>query len=75
MMYGICYIAVGLCLAYVLKHELNIICLISTKSDVKLRTKINEKKSQLELYLKLCPVWPFLLLKELYDEIKTRRQS
>ena len=71
----IAYILIALCLAYFLKHQLDIVNLLSTKNDLKLRSQILEKKSQLKLYLKLCPVWPVLILKEFYDEIKKLRQG
>jgi len=69
------YILLGLFLAYILKHQLDVVNLIPAKADVKMRNKINKKQCQLKLYIKLCPVWPFLLIKEVYDEIQTRRQS
>jgi hypothetical protein len=75
MNYVIIYILVGLCFAYILNHQLNLVHLIPSKADIKLRNKINNKKKQLELYIKLCPVWPILLIKELYDDIKKRRQG
>ena len=71
----IAYTLIALCLAYFLKHQLDIVSLLSTKNDLKLRSQILEKKSQLKLYLKLCPFWPVLILKELYDEIKKLRQG
>ena len=61
------YVLVALCMAYILNHQLSIVRLISTKSDL--------KQKQLELYIKLCPVWPMLLVKEIYDEVKSRRQG
>lgn len=69
----IAYILIGLCFAYILNHQLKVVCLISTKTDVKMRNKVNKKQAQLKLYIKLCPLWPFLLLKEVYDEIQERR--
>ena len=69
------YFIVGFCLAYVLNHQLSILKLIPSKADIKMRNKINKKQEQLALYIKLCPVWPLLLLKELYDEIQSRRQN
>ena len=69
------YIIIGLCLAYLLKHQLDIAKLLPKKADIKLRNKISKKQKQLELYIKLCLVWPILLIKEVYDEIKERRQS
>ena len=69
----IIYLIVGLCLAYVLNHQRNIVELISSTKDLKTRKKIAEKQKQLNLYIKLCPVWPFLLVKEAYDEIQKRR--
>ena len=69
------YLIVGLCLAYFLNHQLKIMKLIPVKADVKMRNKINKKQAQLLLYIKLCPVWPFLLIKEVYDEIQEYRQS
>jgi hypothetical protein len=71
----IIYVVVALVIAYILKHQLNLIEVIPTKADVKLRNKINKKKKQLSYYLKLSPIWPVLLVKEVYDEIKERRQS
>ena len=47
------YILVGLCLAYILNHQLKVVSLISTKSDVKIRKKVNKKQEQLKLYIKL----------------------
>ena len=44
-------------------------------SDVKLRKKANERKNKISSDMKLVIVWPVLLLKEVYDEIKQRRQS
>ena len=69
------YIIVTIFLAYVLYHQLQVVKLISTKTDLKLRSKVVEKQKQLRLYIKLCPVWPALILKEIYDEFKQRRQS
>ena len=71
----ISYLVVGLILAYILNHQLTILKLIPSKADLKMRKKINQKQAQLKLYIKLCPVWPFLLIKEVYDEIQERRQS
>ena len=68
------YLLIGCCIAYVLNHQLSIVRLIPAKADIKMRSKINKKEDQLKLYIKLCPVWPFLLLKEVYDEIQERRQ-
>ena len=69
------YIAISILLAYILKNQLAIIKLIPSKADIKMRNKINKKQSQLKLYIKLCPVWPLLLIKEVYDEIQERRQG
>ena len=69
------YFLVGMVLAYILNHQLTIIKLIPTKADLKMRNKINKKQEQLKLYIKLCPVWPVLLIREVYDEIQERRQS
>ena len=69
------YFLVGLLLAYILNHQLTILKLIPVKADVKMRNRINKKQAQLKLYIKLCPVWPVLLIKEVYDEIQERRQS
>lgn len=69
------YLLVGFCLAYVLKHQLTILRLIPVKADIKMRNKINKKQKQLLFYIKMCPVWPLLLLKEVYDEIQEYRQS
>ena len=71
----IVYVLIGACLAYVLNHQLKITNLIPTKADIKMRARINKRQEQLKLYIKLCPVWPILLLKEIYDEIQERRQS
>ncbi len=49
------YLLVGICIAYILKHQLTILELIPAKADIKKRNKINEKKDQLRLYIKLCP--------------------
>ena len=69
------YFLVGLFLTYILNHQLAILKLIPVKADVKMRNRINKKQAQLKLYIKLCPVWPVLLIKEVYDEIQERRQS
>ena len=71
----ILYIFVAVLLFYILKHELDILNLIPTKADVKMRNKVNEKQKKLKLYIKMCLVWPVLLIKEVYDEIQSRRQS
>ena len=71
----ILYIFVAVLLFYILKHELDILNLIPTKADVKMRNKVNEKQKKLKLYIKMCLVWPVLLIKEVYDEIQERRQS
>ena len=71
----ITYMIVALSLAYVLRHQLTILKLIPIKADLKMRNKISKKQKQLELYIKLCPLWPALLIKEVYDEIQERRQS
>ena len=75
MSYLIIYAIIGLCLLYVLKHQLDIVKIIPAKADIKLRNKIKQKQAQLTFYIKLCPLWPVLLIKEVYDEIKARRQS
>ena len=69
------YVSLGTLLAYILKHQLDLIRLMPIKADIKLRNKINKKQKQLAFYIKLCPIWPALLIKEVYDEIKERRQS
>ena len=69
------YVIISLTFAYMLKHQLDILKLIPIKADVKMRNKINKKKEQLKYYIKLCPVWPMLLIKEVYDEVQSRRQS
>ena len=69
------YIMIGLCLTYLLKHQLDVVNLLPKKADIRSRNKISKKQNQLELYIKLCLVWPILLIKEVYDEIKERRQS
>ena len=69
------YIVLGFIIAYILKHQLDLIEIIPTRADVKLRKKINNKQKQLAFYLKLSPLWPALLIKEVYDEIKKRRKS
>ena len=69
------YFLVGMILAYILNHQLTIIKLIPVKADLKMRNKINKKQKQLQLYIKMCPVWPLLIIKELYDEIQERRQG
>ena len=71
----VAYFLVAIFIAYILKHQLDVLELIPTKADIKKRNKINEKKDQLRLYVKLCPLWPILLIKEVYDEIQERRQS
>ena len=73
MNYIIVYTLIGLILAYSLKNQLNIVKLIPSKVDVRLRNKINKKEAQLKLYIKMCPIWPILLIKEVYDEIQERR--
>ena len=69
------YVIVSLALTYMLKHQLDILKLMPVKADIKMRNKINKKQKQLKLYIRLCPVWPLLLLKEVYDEIQSQRQS
>tara|TARA_E500000318_G_scaffold89678_1_gene87314 strand:+ start:728 stop:955 length:228 start_codon:yes stop_codon:yes gene_type:complete len=69
------YFLVGVVLAYILNHQHAILKLIPVKADVKMRNKINKKQEQIKLYIKLCPLWPVLLIKEVYDAIQERRQS
>ena len=69
------YFGISVLLAYILNHQLTILNLIPAKADIKMRKKINEKQDQLKLYIKLCPIWPALLVKEVYDEIQSRRQG
>ena len=69
------YFLVGLVLAYILNHHLAILKLVPTKADIKMRNKINRKQEQLRLYIKLCPIWPVLLIKEVYDEVQERRKG
>ena len=71
----VAYLTIGLLLAYLLNHQLSILKLIPVKADIKTRNKVNKKQEQVRLYIKLCPVWPLLLIKEVYDEIQERRQS
>ena len=71
----VAYLTIGLLLAYLLNHQLSILKLIPVKADIKTRSKVNKKQEQVRLYIKLCPVWPLLLIKEVYDEIQERRQS
>ena len=72
---AILYALVGFALAYFYKHQLNIVNLIPVKADIKMRNKIIKKQKQIKLYIKMCPVWPILLLKEIYDEVQERRQG
>ena len=67
------YAIIAGCFAYLTMHQLSIVRLISTKSDLKLRKQVIDRQHQLELNLKLTPFWPILLLKEVYDEIQQRR--
>lgn len=67
------YLLISVCLAYILNHQLKIINLMPMKADIKMRNKVNKRQEQLKLYIKLCPVWPLLLVKEVYDEIQARR--
>ena len=72
----IVYVVISFFFAYILKNQLNIVNLISTKSDLKLRKKVVQKQEQIKLYIKLTPIWPVMIFKELYDEIneiKSRR--
>ena len=73
MNYILIYIILGLYLAYILKHQMDTLKMIPSKADVKMRNKIKKKQEQLKLYIKLCPIWPVLLIKEIYDEIQERR--
>ena len=75
MNFLVIYVFMTLLLFYILKHELDIVRLIPTKADVKMRNKVNAKQERLKLHIKMCPIWPILLLKEVYDEIQERRQS
>tara|TARA_B100001093_G_scaffold519938_1_gene611564 strand:+ start:2084 stop:2311 length:228 start_codon:yes stop_codon:yes gene_type:complete len=71
----IVYFIIGFFLAYLHNHQLSTVKMIPSKVDLKMRNKIKKKQKQLELYIKMCPVWPLLLIKELYDEIQERRQG
>jgi len=75
MNFLVIYVSIALLLFYILKHELDIMSLIPTKSNVKMRNKVNAKQERLKLHIRLCLIWPILLIKEVYDEIQERRQS
>ena len=75
MNFLVIYLFMTLLIFYILKHKLDVVSLIPTKADLKMRNKINEKQAKLKLHMKMCPIWPLLLLKEVYDEVQERRQS
>ena len=75
MIYIVNYVVFCLVFMYFLNNQINTMELLSSKSNLKSREKINKKKQQLQLNLKLCPFWPVLIIKEIYDEIKKRRQN
>lgn len=69
------YALVGMLIAYTTKQQLDNVRLMSIKADVKTRNKINQRQQQIKFNLKLSPVWPLLLIREVYDEFKIRRQG
>ncbi len=73
--YVIIYCVVAVCFAYFTSQILGIADLLYAKADVKKRAQIIEKQKQLKLHLKLSPIWPFLLLKEVYDAVKAKKRS
>ena len=69
------YALVGMLIAYTTKQQLDNVRLMSIKADVKTRNKINQRQQQIKFNLKLSPVWPLLLIREVYDEFKIHRQG
>jgi hypothetical protein len=69
------YSLVGMLIAYTTKQQLDNVRLMLIKADVKTRNKINQRKKQIKSNLKLSPVWPLLLIREVYDEFKIHRQG
>ena len=56
--------------------EMEYTLVAGNEADLKLRKKVVQKQEQIKLYIKLTPIWPVMILKELYDEIneiKSRR--
>ena len=73
MFFLLYYVSITVIFFYSFHRELKVVNLMS--SDVKLRKKANERKNKISSDMKLVIVWPVLLIKEVYDEIKQRRQS
>lgn len=73
MFFLLYYVTMMVIIFYVFHRELKIINLMT--SDVKLRKKANERKDKINSDMRLVIIWPALLIKEAYDEIKQRRQS
>ena len=73
MFFLLYYVTMTVIIFYVFHRELKVINLMS--SDVKLRKKANERKDKINSDMRLVIIWPVLLIKEVYDEIKQRRQS
>jgi hypothetical protein len=67
--YGI----VMLLIFYMYFRENKILNIMMT--DLKLRKKANQRKSEINSEMKLVVFWPVLLIREAYNEIKKRRQS
>jgi len=73
MFFLLYYVTMTVVIFYIFHRELKVINLMS--SDVKLRKKANERKNKINSDMRLVIVWPVLLIKEIYNEIKQRRQS
>ena len=69
------YVATSLIYAYVIMTNLENLRHTPTRTDLKLRNKINFKIKELERDLNLFLLWPWLLIKKIKNEYNARKQN
>ena len=69
------YVATSLIYAYVIMTNLENLRHTPTRTDLKLRNKINFKIKELESDLNLFILWPWLLIKKIKNEYNARKQN
>ena len=69
------YLGITLVYAYVIMTDLENLRYTPTRTDLKARSKINEKIKELESDLNLSLIWPWLLIKKAKNEYNARKQN
>ena len=69
------YLGIALVYAYVIMTDLENLRHTPTRTDLKARSKINEKIEDLKSDLNLFLIWPWLLVKKVKNEYNARKQN